>query len=278
MYEEYFGLIEKPFRLTPDPRYFYCSESFANALKALQLSIGRRDGFVVITGDAGTGKTMLCRSLPTHVDKKTVATVLLNPFLSEDDLLEMILQKLGIVSATEVRTRRPGRRDLLLAFQDFLLTLAPLGATVILVIDDAQDFPLHLLERIRILSNIEGDSEKLLQIVLVGDLDLPSRLRSEELRQLDQRISIRYRLEGLTEKEVTAYIEHRLKIAGGHSVTFTRRARRLVYQHSAGLPGLINLLCDRALLGAYAARTKRIDKHLISAAAEVLDLTALAHR
>ena len=279
MYEPYYGFAEKPFSLTPDPKYLYRSESHANAFELLQYAIERREGFVVITGDIGTGKTTLCRALLEKTDQKTFTALLLNPFLSEEDLLKGILQDLGVISRGEARLsgRQPSKQDLVNTLHDFLLSLVPLGARAVLIIDEAQNLPLPILEQIRILSNLETDKEKLLQIILVGQLNLLSLLRSPELRQLDQRISIRYQLKPLTEEEVGAYVAHRLAVANGaRSVVFTPAALQAVHEYTGGIPRLINMLCDRALLGGYSAQTTRIDEDLVVTAADGLDLKPIA--
>jgi len=275
MYEPYYGFSEKPFSLTPDTKYFYRSEAHANALELLQYAIERREGFVVITGDIGTGKTTLCRALLEGTDRKTFAALILNPFQSEEELLRAILQDLGVVSRGGERqaSRQPSKQELVSTLHDFLLSLVPLGARAVLVIDEAQNLPLPILEQIRILSNFETDKEKLLQIFLVGQLDLLPLLRSPGLRQLDQRVSIRYQLKSLTEGEVGGYISHRLAIANGaRNVVFSPEAQRVVYDYSAGIPRLINMLCDRALLAGYTAQTTRIDEDLVVKAAEGLEL------
>jgi general secretion pathway protein A len=278
MYEPYYGFAEQPFSLTPDPKYLYRSESHANAFELLRYAVDRREGFVVITGDIGTGKTTLCRALLEQTDKKTFTALLLNPFLSEEDLFREILQDLGVVSRSEERTsaRRPSKQELINTLHDFLLSLIPLGARAVLIVDEAQNLPLPILEQIRILSNLETDKEKLLQIILVGQLNLVPLLRSPELRQLDQRVSIRYQLKPLTDEETGAYVSHRLAIANGaRSVVFTSAALNVVYRYSGGIPRLINMLCDRALLGGYSAQTTRIDEDLVTTAAEGLDLAAV---
>lgn len=276
MYEQYYGFAEKPFSLTPDPKFLYRSESHANAFELLQYALDRREGFVVITGDIGTGKTTLCRALLEQTDKKTFTALLLNPFLSEEDLLKAVLQDLGVLSRHDSRTmtRTPTKQDLINTLYDFLLSLIPLGARAVLIIDEAQNLPLRILEQIRILSNLETDKEKLLQMVLVGQLNLASLLRSPELRQLDQRVSIRHQLKPLVEEEVAAYVAHRLAVANAKkTVTFAPAALQLVHRYSGGIPRLINLVCDRALLGAYAAQTSRIDADLVRSAADGLELT-----
>jgi general secretion pathway protein A len=211
MYESYYGFAEKPFSLTPDPKYLYRSESHANAFELLQYAIDRREGFVVITGDIGTGKTTVCRALLEQTGKKTLTALVLNPFLAEEDLLRVILQDLGVINRGEERAggRQPSKQDLITTLNDFLLSLIPLGAHAVLIVDEAQNLPLPILEQIRILSNLETNKEKLLQIILVGQLNLVPLLRSPELRQLDQRVSIRYQLKPLTDEETGAYIAHR---------------------------------------------------------------------
>ena len=280
MYESYYGFAEKPFSLTPDPKFLYRSESHANAFELLQYSIERREGFVVITGDIGTGKTTLCRALLDQTDPRTFTALLLNPFLSEEDLLKAILQDLGVFSRGEERIgRQPTKQELVNTLYDFLLSLVPLRARAVLIVDEAQNLPLPILEQIRILSNLETDKEKLLQIILVGQLNLMPLLRSPELRQLDQRVSIRYQLKPLTDEETSAYISHRLAIAQAtRGVVFSPAALQLVYRYSGGIPRLINMLCDRALLGGATAQVARIDDDLIVTAANALDLQPVAQK
>src|SRR5262245_44716859 len=276
MYESYYGFAEKPFSLTPDPKYLYRSESHANAFDLLQYAIRRREGFVVVTGDIGTGKTTLCRALLEQVDRTTFTALVLNPFLTEEDLLKRILQDFGVVSRDEAKAGRlahVSKQALIDALYDFLLTLIPLKASAVLIIDEAQNLPLPVLEQIRILSNLETDKEKLLQIILVGQLNLQTLLRSPELRQLDQRVSIRYELTPLDREAVAAYVAHRLHVAGGHaSVGFTPKALSYVHRLAAGIPRLINLICDRALLSGYSLRTNRITHEMVIHAAKSLDV------
>ncbi len=276
MYEEYFGFVEKPFSLTPDPKYLYKSESHASAFDLLQYAIRRREGFITITGDIGTGKTTLCRALLETIDRNTFTALVLNPFLSEEDLLKLILQDFGVVSREQVKQGRlngVSKQDLIDALYDFLLSLLPLKGSAVLIIDEAQNLPLKVLEQLRILSNLETDKEKLLQILLVGQVELQGILRSPELRQLDQRISIRYELKPLSENETSAYITHRLAVAGNSgSLTFVPKALEQIYRSSGGIPRLVNLICDRALFGAFAERTSCITKPIVSKAIETLDL------
>ncbi len=200
MYESYYGFSEKPFSLTPDPKYLYRSQSHGNAFDLLQYAVRRREGFVVVTGDIGTGKTTLCRALLEQIDRTTFTALVLNPFLTEEDLLKRILQDFGVISRDEIKAGRLAnvtKQELIETLYEFLLSLIPLKASAVLIIDEAQNLPLPVLEQIRILSNLETDKEKLLQIILVGQLNLQTLLRSPEMRQLDQRVSIRYELKPL---------------------------------------------------------------------------------
>ena len=276
MYEEYYGFTEKPFSLTPDPKYLFKSESHANAFELLQYAVRRREGFVVVTGDIGTGKTTLCRALLEEIDRNTFTALVLNPFLSEEDLLKLILQDFGVVSREDVKSGRlanVSKQELIETIYDFLLGLLPLRASAVLIIDEAQNLPMAVLEQIRILSNLVTDKDKLLQILLVGQLNLNPILKAPQMRQLDQRVSIRYQLRPLSRDEVAAYVSHRLNVAGGSaSVTFHPKALDIVHRRSSGIPRLVNLLCDRSLLAAYSARTNRVSADMVYHAAETLEL------
>ncbi len=278
MYEEYFGLVEKPFSLTPDPKYLYRSQSHGSAFELLQYAIRRREGFITITGDIGTGKTTLCRALLETIDRNTFTALVLNPFLSEEDLLKLVLQDFGVVSREQVKQGRlngVSKQELIDTLYDFLLSLLPLRSSAVLIIDEAQNLPLQVLEQLRILSNLETDKEKLLQIILVGQLNLQPLLRSPDLRQLDQRVSIRYELKPLTAEEVNAYVTHRLMVAGGSSsATFVPKAMEQVFRLSGGIPRLINLICDRALLSAFSEHANRVTRDMVVKAAQSLDLRA----
>jgi len=276
MYENYYGFAEKPFSLTPDPKYLYRSESHANAFDLLQYAIRRREGFVAITGDIGTGKTTLCRALLEHIDRATFTALVLNPFLTEEDLLKRILQDFGVVSRDEAKAGRLAsatKQELIDTLYDFLLSLVSLNASAVLIIDEAQNLPRSVLEQVRILSNLETDKEKLLQIILVGQLELQAQLRAPDLRQLDQRISIRYELQPLDRDGVAAYVAHRITIAGATTgVTFTADAIDAVHRFSGGIPRLINLICDRALLSGFSTHAPRITGEHVTRAANGLDL------
>jgi general secretion pathway protein A len=276
MYEEYYGFTEKPFSLTPDPKYLFKSTSHANAFELLHYAIRRREGFVVITGGIGTGKTTLCRALLEQTDAKTFTALVLNPFLSEEDLLRSILQEFGVVSRDEIRRGRlagVSKVELIETLNEFLLSLQALRARALLIIDEAQNLPLQVLEQIRILSNLETEKDKLLQIVLVGQPNLKHMLRSDDLRQLEQRVSIRYDLKPLSQDETLAYVQHRLSVAGGGAaVTFGPKAIARVHKLTDGIPRLINLLCDRALVAGFSERMNRIAVEHVDSAAGTLEL------
>jgi general secretion pathway protein A len=276
MYEHYYGLAEKPFSLTPDPKFLYRSPSHASAFELLQYAIRRREGFVVITGDIGTGKTTLCRALLEDIDRNTFTALVLNPFLSEEDLLKRILQDFGVISRDEVKRGQLAhvtKQELIDTLYEFLLGLIPLKASAVLIIDEAQNLPVSVLEQIRILSNLETDKEKLLQIILVGQLNLMPLLKSPEMRQLDQRVSIRYQLDPLDAEGVASYIAHRLTVAGGSgAVRFAAQAVARVHRLSGGIPRLINLICDRALVAGFAERSNRISPAMVDEAAQSLEV------
>ena len=277
MYEEYYGFVQPPFSLTPDPRFLYRSESHDVALQQVWQAIRRKEGFIVLTGDIGTGKTTLCRTILEQFDPTTFTALILNPFLSVEELIREVLLNFGIASRDALRTGRlatASKHELIRTLHDFLLSLAPLHGSAVLIIDEAQHLSPELLEEIRILSNLETNEQKLLQIVLVGQLDLLDVLHDATLRQLDQRISIRCLLKPLNREEVEAYITHRLWVArGSTAVTFTAKAIERVHALSGGVPRIINLICDRALMAGQQAQTDKITDPLILDAAGTLGLT-----
>jgi general secretion pathway protein A len=280
MYEEYYGFAHSPFSLTPDPRFLYRSESHDSALQQVWQAIRRKEGFIVLTGDIGTGKTTLCRTILEEFDPSTFTALVLNPFLSLEELLREILLGYGVVSRDALRSGRLAaatRHELIRTLHDFLLSLEPIHGSAVLIIDEAQHLSPEVLEEIRILSNLETNERKLLLIVLVGQLNLLEVLRDAKLRQLDQRISIRCLLQPLTRDGVEAYITHRLSVArGSGSVTFTTDAVDLVHRISDGVPRVINLLCDRALMASADAQTDRITEAHVQEAAGNLGLAAKA--
>ncbi len=271
MYEDYYGFVQPPFSLTPDPRFLYRSESHDLALQQVWQAIRRKEGFLVLTGDIGTGKTTLCRTLLEQFDQATFTALILNPFLSVEELLREMLLSFGIVSKDALKSSRlstASKHELVRTLHDFLLSLVPLHGSAVLIIDEAQHLSPEVLEEIRILSNLETNDQKLIQIVIVGQLNLMEILHKSELRQLDQRISIRCSLKALTREEVEAYVTHRLWVARGTTpVTFTPRAFDLVHALSGGVPRMINLICDRSLMAAAAKQTNRVtEDHIVQAA------------
>jgi general secretion pathway protein A len=271
MYEDYYGFVQPPFSLTPDPRFLYRSESHDLALQQVWQAIRRKEGFIVLTGDIGTGKTTLCRTLLEQFDQTTFTALILNPFLSVEELLREVLLSFGVVSKDALKKGRlssASKHELIRTLHDFLLSLVPLHGSAVLIIDEAQHLSPEVLEEIRVLSNLETNDQKLLQIVIVGQLNLMDVLHKTELRQLDQRISIRCSLKALTREEVEAYVTHRLWVArGSTSVTFTPKAFDLVHLLSGGVPRVINLICDRSLMVACQHQASRVtEDHVVGAA------------
>jgi general secretion pathway protein A len=279
-YEPFYGLREKPFSLSADPRFLFRSPAHAPAFDELQAGIRRREGLIVLTGEIGTGKTTLCRSVLQQLDRRTFASFVADPFVSREDLLKTLLVDFGVISIgdlTRGRFNGASRSDLSYPLYEFLDSLAPLQAFAVVVIDEAQNLSLPLLEEIRILSELER-REKLLQLVLVGQPELRSSLRLPEMRQVDQRVSVRCDLTSLDQAGVAGYVSHRLRVAGqGESrVEFTTPALEAIYAGSSGVPRLINRICDRALQRAFASRSLLIDASLVRTAIGDLGLNTPA--
>ena len=255
MYETHFGLTEKPFNLTPNPRFLYLSRTHQEALAHLRYGLENRVGFIAVTGEVGTGKTTILRSLFSQLDQERFRLALVfNPCLNPLELLRAVNHEFGL----------PAQGNDGLALLDelngFLLAENHAGRTPVLVIDEAQNLAAEVLEQIRLLSNLETERDKLVQIVLVGQPELDELLDRQELRQLAQRIAVRCRLEPLDPIETCAYVQHRLQVAGVFGELFDAAALTAVYRWSRGLPRLINVLCDRALLCAYAGNQYLISK------------------
>jgi len=273
-YEPGFGLREKAFSLSPDPRFFFRHPSHGATFDALLAGIRRREGILVLTGEVGTGKTTLCRAVLQSLDRKTLAAFVPDPFLSREDLLKTLLIDFGVISVDDIRSGRlrdASRTDLSYTLYDFLTSLQPLQAFAIVVIDEAQNLSTQLLEEIRILSDMEH-RQKLLQLLLVGQPELQSRLDTSEMRQLAQRISIRSELLPFARKDVRPYVSHRLTIAGNGTLHFTDAAIDVVYEASSGIPRVINLVCDRALFRAGRDGTMMVDAEHILGAVDDLKL------
>src|SRR5262245_42522563 len=262
-YEPYYGLHEKAFSLSADPRFLFKSPAHAPAFDELLSGIRRREGLITLTGEIGTGKTTLIRSVLQHLDRRTFSAFVPDPFVSREDLLKMLLVDFGVVSIADLKRgslKGASRPDLSYPLYEFLDSLVPLQAFAVLIIDEAQNLPLPLLEEIRILSDLEG-REKLLQVVLVGQQELRTHLKLPEMRQVDQRVSVRCELAPLTRDGVSGYIAHRLDVAAGGKcrVEFTDETIDAVYKTTRGTPRLINLVCDRAMHRGYVALVERIE-------------------
>jgi general secretion pathway protein A len=267
MYEQFYGLTDKPFSLTPNPRFVFYSQQYREAEGQLLYGINNREGFMLVTGQPGTGKTTLCRDLIEKLDReKSQSALIFNPFLNGVEMLAALLTEFGV-------SVPPGgtRKDLLDRLNQFLLAQLALGKSCVAIFDEAQHLSAEFLEQIRVLSNLETDQEKLIQIVLVGQPELLDKIRTPQMSQLDQRVSIRCTLNDLDEQETDRYIHHRLNVAGARGqIRFTPRAVSEIYRASHGVPRLINLICDRALLAGYAAQTRDIQPEHVRKAVAAL--------
>ena len=276
MYEEFYGFTESPFSLTPDPKFFYFGESHIRAYELLRYGIYRGEGFMTLTGDIGTGKTTLWRTVLANAEPNLYTALLLNPFLSEADLLRGILEDFGVASRGVLNDAQPiSKNDMLSKLNEFLLSIQVLDAKVMVLIDEAQNLPIPTLEQIRILSNLETEKKKLLQIVLVGQSELKDVLARPELRQLNQRLSIRCELLPLSREETARYIEHRIRVASEDNqvrVTFNKAAIKIIYAYSGGTPRLINLIAERCMIAGLASQARIIDPKIAKEAVHSLEL------
>lgn len=269
MYADYFGLKENPFSLSPEPRYLFLSEQHRDALNCLIYGIKEKKGFVLISGGIGLGKTTICRSLLSSLDDSVETALIFNTAVSDLDLLETILGEYGIAVKNETRNKK----YYVDALNEFLLKNFAAGKTAVLLIDEAQNLSHGVLEQIRMLSNLETETEKLIQIILIGQPELANNLMLPALRQLNERITVRYDLQPFSPPAVGEYIRHRLKIAGGPgSISFTKGALNLIYFFSEGIPRRINALCDRALLIAYTKNVSKLDRKIIRLAVNDIGL------
>ena len=261
MYLSFYNLIEKPFSLTPDPQFVYLSEHHRTAIESLLYGIYNRVGFMVVTGEIGTGKTTICRALLKRLDRNVRTAVIFNSLISERELLESILQDFRLP------TWGKSRKELIDTLNTFLVQRLSQGEITVIIIDEAQNLSIPVLEQIRMLSNLETEKEKMLQIILLGQSEFDHMLKYSGLKQLNQRIAIRLHLVPFTRLETESYIYQRLTLAGSRgSITFSKAALDKIYKSSKGIPRLINLLCDRALMGGFIEQTYYIDNQIINKA------------
>jgi general secretion pathway protein A len=274
MYERFFGLTEKPFAITPDPRYLFLSERHAEALAHLAYGIQEAGGFVQLTGEVGTGKTMVVRSLLQQLPANCDMALILNPRITPAEFLLAICDELHVSVPEKLSSSVKGLVDLLTRF---LLDAHSRGRRVVVMVDEAQNLSPDVLEQVRLLTNLETATQKLLQIILVGQPELREVLGRSDLRQLAQRITGRYHLEALTRTESIAYVRHRLRVAGATTDVFTAGALREIHRLSGGIPRIINVVCDRSLLGAFTREEHRVSGELVrKAASEVYGRPVLA--
>ena len=266
MYREFYNLREEPFNVTSDPSFLFLSPTHLEALDHLRYGIEQRKGFLTITGEIGAGKTTLCRALINRLDPKVKVALILNAVLPEIQLLEAIVEDFGIT----VERRTKGA--LIKNVNKFLLEQLAQGNNAVLIIDEAQNMRFSALETVRMLSNLETEKEKLLQIVLVGQPQLKDKLNAPELVQLKQRIAVRFHIRALNEKEVAEYIRHRLAVAGSPGrIVFSEEALKAIYSHTGGIPRLINILADKALLRGFVKEIFTLDHNHIQACIKELE-------
>ena len=266
MYLDFYGLRENPFNVTSDPSFLYLSHTHKEALNYLLYGINQRKGFVEITGEIGAGKTTLCRALLGKLDEKVKTSFIFNPNLPENQMLEAILNDFGIMP--EKRSKVVFLKQL----NEFLLKELDAGNNTVLIIDEAQNMRLSSLETIRMLSNLETDKEKLLQIILVGQPQLRDKLNSPKLLQLRQRISVRFHIKALEKDEVRGYIEHRLRVAGlSKDLAFSSGAVDAIYAYSQGIPRIINVVCDKSLLLGFIRETFLIESDIVQRSIEEIE-------
>ena len=266
VYLNYYGLTEPPFDITPNPRFLFYSAKHREAFNHLLYGIRERKGFVQLTGEVGAGKTTLCRAMLEQLDGHFATALILNPVMSSDELMKAVAIEYGLPC------NGLDRLDTLAVINQFLLQQVERGQDTVLIIDEAQDLTDELLEQVRLLSNLETDNRKLLQIVLMGQPELRERLNNHRLRQLRQRITVRYHLPPLSRYEVNQYIQHRLDIAGAKGAPyFTQPALWRVYNYSQGIPRLLNAICDKALLAGFVSQREKIDFRMIGQAVRELE-------
>jgi len=263
MYKHYFGLQDSPFSIAPNPQYLYMSTRHREALAHLLYGVKSDGGFILLTGEVGTGKTTVCRCLLAQIPSDVDIAMVLNPKQTALELLATICDEFNINYGTEASIK-----TLVDKLNLFLLDSHQAGRKAILIIDEAQNLAVDVLEQLRLLTNLETNQRKLLQIILLGQPELLSLLGQQELRQLSQRVTARFHLDALNSREVAEYIQHRITVAGGNQPLFTTASVRRIYRISGGIPRLINLICDRALLGAYVENQPRVNPAIVTKAAQ----------
>lgn len=263
MYTSFFGLNEKPFTITPDPRYLFMSERHGEGLAHLVYGVTESGGFIQLTGEVGTGKTTLVRTLLGQIPSEVDIALILNPQLTAIEFLTTICEELGIPLPED----KTSAKALVDSLNRYLLEAHSRGRRIILLVDEAQNLSEGVLEQLRLLTNLETARQKLLQIILIAQPELREKLAQDNLRQLAQRVTGRYHLEPLSREETFQYIDHRLKVAGALTEIFEPAAKREVYRLSGGVPRVINVICDRALLGAYSRESRTVSKRLVQKAA-----------
>lgn len=264
MYQEFFGISEKPFQITPDPRFLYLTQRHRDGLAHLLYGADEAGGFILLTGEVGTGKTMLCRSVLDQMPEHVNVALILNPRQNSRELLASICDELNI----SYKKSTNSLKYLVDCLNLYLLKKHAQGKRTVLVIDEAQNLSAEVLEQIRLLTNLEVSTQKLLQIILIGQPELQTILARPELRQLNQRITARFHLTPLSSDEAVAYIRHRLQIVGFKGELFTRGAMKIVHRLSGGVPRLINNICERSMMGAYGENLHKIDRNMVRKAAE----------
>jgi general secretion pathway protein A len=266
VYLDYYGLTDPPFDITPNPRFLFYSAKHREAFNHLLYGIRERKGFVQLTGEVGAGKTTLCRAMLEQLDGQYSTALILNPVMSADELMQAIAIEFGL------DVHGMDRLDTIAAINNFLLWQVEQQKETVLIIDEAQDLTDDLLEQVRLLSNLETDDRKLLQIVLMGQPELRDRLNDHKLRQLRQRITVRYHLLPLNRYEVSHYIQHRLEVSGAkNGPHFTQPALWRVHRYSAGIPRLVNAVCDKAMLAGFVQQADRITYGMVGRAIRELE-------
>lgn len=265
MYRQFYGLKEKPFNVTSDPEFFYLSKRHKEAFASLVYGIQEKKGIIEIIGEVGTGKTTLCKALLKQANIKAKTAFILNPNLSGIQLLQAIVEDFGIL------IKQKTKLSLLFNLNRFLLDEAQIGGNTILIVDEAQNLSQRQLEEVRLLSNFETDKEKLIQIVLVGQPELHEKLSQFQLRQLNQRIAVRYRISSLDKQEIREYVDYRLKVAGlNGNLQFHDSAIEQIFCYSKGVPRLINIICDRSLLAGFIHESWEINEEMVKKCADEL--------